>query len=399
MLLSPPSSFSTYVFNYVRYVLNFEQKTGNEMINRSGLYSTHVWMARPFFPEKKRSNVPQQKIIPQFFTPRSGISKDEVNFSVKPANKVGRNSNLGFKETKTKQHHRRGSGGSGNDLYQITPPSGGFCSAKEFHRRFPKRSPVQQDERSFYNPTSAGSLNSQRAERQLSNLDADGTFHSVHFRDLYKQSGETHGSAMASCPTSSSSPSSATGSTSSLTSSRNKKKRPRKSPTKKPSLEGGKPPSKKRGRVPTISLDSANEDSDDDCFIVNVVSGTPVSDSKLQDGVDRSSRNQSKNRNGKVSNRQERDISSQSRSSVQINSRFGLFSDDVSESDSHSDLGDPDVTFASLPVEIMENIFCQLPVVDLMLNCVLVCHSWHDVISSESVMIFFCIIKIFLCGQ
>jgi len=48
-----------------------------------------------------------------------------------------------------------------------------------------------------------------------------------------------------------------------------------------------------------------------------------------------------------------------------------------------------DSDFAQLPVEILENIFCQLPIVDLMLNCALVCRQWYDIISRESVMAFF----------
>ena len=61
--------------------------------------------------------------------------------------------------------------------------------------------------------------------------------------------------------------------------------------------------------------------------------------------------------------------------------------DDDDDDDDSQDLSQCDSDFAQLPVEIMENIFCQLPIVDLMLNCALVCHQWYDIISRDSVMV------------
>jgi len=64
---------------------------------------------------------------------------------------------------------------------------------------------------------------------------------------------------------------------------------------------------------------------------------------------------------------------------------YGLVGDDVSESEDDSeDFSHCGIEFSQLPVEIMENIFCQLPIIDLMLNCVLVCQQWNSIISRES---------------
>ena len=38
-----------------------------------------------------------------------------------------------------------------------------------------------------------------------------------------------------------------------------------------------------------------------------------------------------------------------------------------------------------LPAKIMENIFCQIPIKDLMLSCALVCRNWHRIIGEPSV--------------
>lgn len=66
-------------------------------------------------------------------------------------------------------------------------------------------------------------------------------------------------------------------------------------------------------------------------------------------------------------------------------STFGLVGDD-SPGSHFEDLDDLEAEYFSiLPVELMENIFCQLPIVDLMLNCQRVCHKWYNVISSAQV--------------
>lgn len=41
--------------------------------------------------------------------------------------------------------------------------------------------------------------------------------------------------------------------------------------------------------------------------------------------------------------------------------------------------------FCRLPDEVIENIFCQLPIIDLLLNCAPVCRHWKSVISSDTV--------------
>lgn len=45
----------------------------------------------------------------------------------------------------------------------------------------------------------------------------------------------------------------------------------------------------------------------------------------------------------------------------------------------------------SLPVQVLENILAHIPVVDLLKSCVLVCHSWNEIISRKKVsMAFIC---------
>ena len=51
-----------------------------------------------------------------------------------------------------------------------------------------------------------------------------------------------------------------------------------------------------------------------------------------------------------------------------------------------SDVKRPDVDhFATLPDEILEKIFCQLPVLDLCLTCNRVCRRWNNIIAAEKV--------------
>ena len=76
----------------------------------------------------------------------------------------------------------------------------------------------------------------------------------------------------------------------------------------------------------------------------------------------------------------------QTKEQASAKSTFGLVGGDVSDSDDDDsrDLSQCDSDFAQFPVEILENIFCQLPIVDLMLNCALVCRQWYDIISRDS---------------
>ena len=78
----------------------------------------------------------------------------------------------------------------------------------------------------------------------------------------------------------------------------------------------------------------------------------------------------------------------QAKTKLSSRSTFGLVGGDVIDSyeeDDSLDFKHSSTDFSHLPAEIMENIFCQLPIVDLMLNCALVCHQWYNVISQDSV--------------
>ena len=78
----------------------------------------------------------------------------------------------------------------------------------------------------------------------------------------------------------------------------------------------------------------------------------------------------------------------QAKTKLSSRSTFGLVGGDVIDSyeeDDSLDFNHSSTDFSYLPAEIMENIFCQLPIVDLMLNCALVCHQWYNVISQDSV--------------
>ena len=90
------------------------------------------------------------------------------------------------------------------------------------------------------------------------------------------------------------------------------------------------------------------------------------------------------NKNNSISSQSTKQAKTKSSSS----STFGLFGGDIIDSDEEADSQDfnqcsTDLTH--LPVEILENILCQLPIVDLMLNCALVCRQWYNIISKESV--------------
>ena len=90
------------------------------------------------------------------------------------------------------------------------------------------------------------------------------------------------------------------------------------------------------------------------------------------------------NKNNSISFQSTKQAKTKSSSS----STFGLFGGDIIDSDEEADSQDfnqcsTDLTH--LPVEILENILCQLPIVDLMLNCALVCRQWYNIISKDSV--------------
>ena len=43
--------------------------------------------------------------------------------------------------------------------------------------------------------------------------------------------------------------------------------------------------------------------------------------------------------------------------------------------------------FSKLPVEVIENILCRLPMPDLLLNVSLVCSQWNDIIAADRVIL------------
>ena len=55
--------------------------------------------------------------------------------------------------------------------------------------------------------------------------------------------------------------------------------------------------------------------------------------------------------------------------------------------DSENDSDNDDVQyFERLPLEVMENVLCRLPILDLYLNLPLVCKDWRDIIYDTKVM-------------
>ncbi|XP_071816365.1 F-box DNA helicase 1-like isoform X3 [Apostichopus japonicus] len=61
---------------------------------------------------------------------------------------------------------------------------------------------------------------------------------------------------------------------------------------------------------------------------------------------------------------------------------FGLVSDGQDDEEEEDD--DNRDYFANLPLEILENIFCRISVLDLLQSCSLVCHRWWNVIANDS---------------
>ena len=376
-------------------------------------------MARDFSARKRRSKPflpPQQRVLSQFFTPRSGISKNDVNYFVKPLDKVDETSNLGFKEVNIKQQPVSVGPGS---MHQVTT---GFATAWELQQqnwRHECNSTGQCNKGSVYEKsTTLSGLNYQPADVDLA-INTD-SLTSVHSRDLCKQTVKTRESLMASKLRASSSSRSVSveNSASSWTSTRKDDKRVRKltSGSKWYERSVKKQKSEHLSTVSGEMGDGTSEDDDDDCCIVNVSHGseaknaiqvdTESSDSgngetnctcqssktSSNHAVTQSSSESTSCDSSSVSASQSRSTgsSTSSDSFPQVpkkkvtHSTFGLTGADSSESD--TDVDESSASFDCLPVEIMENIFCQLPVVDLLFNCVLVCHQWHDVISSELVM-------------
>ena len=361
-------------------------------------------MARNFSPRKKRNKTissPHQRIISQYFTPRSGINKEEVNFLVKAAN--------GEKSYRTTGVQGR------TDQITITPAFG-FTTAAKIH----------QQSRGCYSGTENQQILSGQRDLESTTCKCEVSRHATcvcsplkNSSPQKKQTQFDHTRVLGLMASSTSS--SRSSSSSSCPSARSTRRTRRSNSKTQNHLKGTS--AKKEKRVPeTITVDSEDEDcigDDDCCVIMNVVRGRkPRSDSEVEESStcsqsstsiessSQESRGESRCKSSSSSESDQKNTASsckksslssksakQTKKQTSTKSTFGLVGCDVSDSDGDDDvsqdLSQCDSDFAQLPVEILENIFCQLPIVDLMLNCALVCHQWHDIISRESVMAFF----------
>ena len=362
-------------------------------------------MARNFSPGKKRNKIfssPNQRIISHYFTPRSGINKEEVNFLVKATNGDRRYPTTGVQGCTD----------------QITfSPAFGFTTAAKIHQQAGgcySRTENQQISSGQRNLGStickcevSGHVTCACSPLKNSSLDKKQTPFELT---------RVFGFMASSTSSSSSSPTSSSYSTSCP--SPRTTRRTRRSNSKVQNRLKGRS-AKKQKRVPeTITVHSEDENciSDDDCCVIlNVVRGRKLkSDSEVEESSSCSqsststessqeSKGESSCKSSSSSESDQKNIASSCKKSLlssksvrqekTAKSTFGLVGGDVSDSDDDDDdddsqdLSQCDSDFAQLPVEIMENIFCQLPIVDLMLNCALVCHQWYDIISRDSVMV------------
>lgn len=379
-------------------------------------------MAQNFSPRKKRRKSilpPHQKNISQFFTPRSGISKEDVNFVVRPA-----------KEPKFERNppSREGTGpkenlGTASCRDQITFPLGnsGFITAARLYEQATKCSSVKKEQflsfhsKSLNSPISWNSITSETSTDENS-----------YSEDLAFSSGEkttpvygtTRVSIIAMSSSSSASSTSSTSESSSEVTGKVKRNRQRKITNAKNRKV------QKQCTIPVISLDSENGEnsSDSDCSIVSVIrrkktvqskernceveeiacfnrktansqgsvkleSTSCSADSQTSSSSDWSSaKSSSSSSSSSVSTTCKSSRQNKKQSSAS-STNYGLVGSDITESDDEcEDFNYCGTEFSQLPVEIMENIFCQLPIVDLMLNCVLVCRQWNNVISRDSVI-------------
>ena len=354
-------------------------------------------MARNFSPRKKRNKTissPHQRIISQYFTPRSGISKEEVNFLVKASG----------------EKTRRTTGVQGRTNQIPFSPAFGFTTAAKIH----------EQARGCYSGTDNQQILSGQHNLGSKTCGVSGhvTYACSPLKNSCTEGKQTHFDQtrvlglMASSTSSSSSSPTSNSSSSSSPSPRNTRKI-RRSNSRAQNHRKGRF-AKKQKRVPeTITVDSEDENciSDDDgCVITNVVGGRKLkSDSEVEESSscsqsstsmestcssqESSSSCESGQKNTASSCKKSSNSSKsvkQTKEQASAKSTFGLVGGGVSDSDDDDsqDLSQCDSDFAQLPVEIMENIFCQLPIVDLMLNCALVCHQWYDIISRDSVMLF-----------
>ena len=369
-------------------------------------------MARHFSPQKKRNKTissSHQRIISHYFTPRSGVNKEEVNFLVKASP-----GSRGEKPNRTT--------GVQGPTDQVTfNPAFGFTTAAKIHQQSggcysrTENQRILSGQRNLESRTCKCAVsrhvtcacsplkNSSAEEKQTRLID--------HTRVLGLMASSA--SSSSSSPTSNSFPSS-------CPPLRNTR-RTRRSNSRAQNHFKGKSAKKQKRAPETITVDSEDEnclDDDDCCVIMNVVRGRKVkSDSEVSEVEESSSCSQSSTSMESSSQESKLESSYKSSSSsgsdqkhtassckksslssksvrhtkkqAPAKSTFGLVGGDVSDSDDDDDSQDSsqcDSDFAQLPVEILENIFCQLPIVDLMLNCALVCRQWYDIISRDSVI-------------
>ena len=380
-------------------------------------------MAQNFSPRKKRRKSilpPHQKNISQFFTPRSGISKEDVNFVVRPVKepKFERNPSSG-KGTGPKENL-----GTASCRDQITFPLGnsGFITAARLYEQATKCcSSVKKEQflsfhsKSLNSPISGNSTTSETSPAENSHREDFAFSSGERTTPVY---GTTRVSIIAMSSSSSASSTSSTSESSSKVTGKVKRNRERKITNAKNRKV------QKQRTIPVISLDSENGEnsSDSDCSIVSVIrrkkavqskernceveeiacftrktanSQGPVklestscsADSQTSSSSDWSSAKSSSSSFSSSVSTTCNSSRQNKKQSLASSTNYGLVGGDITESDYESeDFNYCGTEFSQLPVEIMENIFCQLPIVDLMLNCVLVCRQWNNVISRDSVI-------------
>ncbi|XP_066030353.1 F-box DNA helicase 1 isoform X2 [Pocillopora verrucosa] len=362
-------------------------------------------MDRNTTPRKKRNmsiSNPRQRSISQYFTPRSGISKEDVNFLVKP---TANPSTPGIATSDSVLNGQRGF------TNQVTlPPTLGFTSAANIYLQAGKRCSGAQKQSIASVERNLASVTSQPEDFQVPCHSNSKTCSSEGKQTLIN--GHTRipdfvASSSFSSPSSSSCLSTLTSSLSSSSpSARNMKRAPRS--TRKQKNLKGKSGKNQRSVLNTIFVKSDDEGSSNDsdcCLIMNVVHGRKAkhdsdvrgnstcslsqaywNDSCIQSSqvsLESAVSKRGCNKNNSLSSQSTKQAKTKSSSS----STFGLFGGDIIDSDEEDDSQDfnqcsTDLTH--LPVEIMENILCQLPIVDLMLNCALVCRQWYNIISKDS---------------
>lgn len=372
-------------------------------------------MARHFSTQKNRSKTtssPQQRIISQYFAPRSGISKDEVNFLVKANPSSQKNENS-----------PRTTGVLGRTDQITFTPAHGFTTATQ----------VYQQSGGCYRYS--GTENQQilsAGHRNLGNTSTCKCAVSGHvscscsaLKNSNAEEKQTHFDNTLVLGIMASSASSSSSSSSSSNQSPRNTRRTRKSNSRAQNHIKGRPGSvKKQKRVPETSTVDSEDDNclhDDDCCVITSVSCSrkevEESSSCFQSSTTMESTCSSQGNKGESSYKSSSSCESDQKNTVSLSkksllsskpvrqtkeqasakSMFGLVGGSFSDSDDDDDsqdLSHCESDFAQLPVEIMENIFCQLPIVDLMLNCALVCHQWYDIISRDSVMVFFLVLSL-----